>query len=496
MQGRVLHKVKNWRRYLFVNVQTGQTIVKNTFWLALAEGCSRLLKLGLIIFVARVLGAMEYGKFTFALAFVGLFVVVADFGLGQILTREFAQDRTRERALSSILSLKIFLSLLALALMIGLSFFITTDPLIRKVIWLLALMVVFHSGAELLFAFLRARQKMEYEALIRIGEALLVTGLGFAVLLASPSLLNLTLTYLLAALLAFLGAVLFFHQRILALELRFEKRVWQNFLRLSWPLALVGFFSVIYNQIDSVMMGFWGMMQETGWYNAAYKVVFAALIPGFLITQSFFPALNAAFSESKDRFQRLGNNFFQIIVLLALPLVTGGIILAPRLIIFVYDTTFFPSTFALQILLVMAGLIYLNYVFSKILIIANLQGKIFAVTFAAALLNIILNLMLIPRYSLYGAALATVATFLLIFFSFLGLTLRYTSFRPFSRGSLLVVLAALAATGLMALVISQPGLARLHLIPLVFAGALVYLASFLLAKKGLTAIFPSAKIGM
>ena len=82
--------ISNPRAFFLKNLSTKQTIAKNTFWLAVAEGITRFLKLFLIIYVARILGATEYGKFTFALAFVSLFAIFSDLGLSQITTREFA----------------------------------------------------------------------------------------------------------------------------------------------------------------------------------------------------------------------------------------------------------------------------------------------------------------------------------------------------------------------------------------------------------------------
>ena len=76
-------KIRNFadvKTLLFDNQTVKQTIFKNTFWLATAIGASKFLKFILFIYVARILGATEYGKFTFALAFVGLFVIFSDLG--------------------------------------------------------------------------------------------------------------------------------------------------------------------------------------------------------------------------------------------------------------------------------------------------------------------------------------------------------------------------------------------------------------------------------
>ena len=96
---------------LLDNKTLKQTIFKNTFWLAVAEGISRLFGFILIIYVARILGTTEFGKFTFALSFVSMFVVLSDFGLSDIATREFSRDKKSEKEYSGILSLKILLSI-------------------------------------------------------------------------------------------------------------------------------------------------------------------------------------------------------------------------------------------------------------------------------------------------------------------------------------------------------------------------------------------------
>ena len=69
----------NVKSLLFENKGLKQTIFKNTFWLALAEAITNFSKLFLIVYVARIFGVTEYGKFTFALSFVSLFSILSDF---------------------------------------------------------------------------------------------------------------------------------------------------------------------------------------------------------------------------------------------------------------------------------------------------------------------------------------------------------------------------------------------------------------------------------
>ena len=315
-------KVKNFtdvKLLLLNNKSVKQTIFKNTFWLVIAEAISQLLKLVLLIYVARILGATEYGKFTFALAFVSLFVIFSDFGLSSITTREFAREKEKEKEFSSIFTLKILLSLGALTLMLVGSFFITPDPAIQKVIWILAVYIILSGLGEIIYAFLRARQQMQYEAWAMILQAVMITGAGFFVILNFPSVQNLSFSYLFASLIVLIFLLVFFHFKVFSLKISFEKSIWKQFLAMSWPLALVAISYAIYTSADSIMLGYWGQITETGWYNAAYKIIGAILIPTGLILKSFFPALGKAFKESEERLQHIWNYQMEIMILIAVP---------------------------------------------------------------------------------------------------------------------------------------------------------------------------------
>lgn len=472
----------NPKSFFLENLGVKQTILKNTFWLAMAEGVTRLLKLILIIYVARILGATDYGKFTFALAFIALFAIFSDFGLSSITTRELSREKEKEKEFPAILSLKILLSLGTLFLILIGSFFITLDPIIRGVIWILAIYILINGFAGIIYAFLRARQRMEYESWAKILQALVVTGAGFFVILNFPSVQNLSFSYLFASLTALIFILIFFHFKIYKLHLNWNKSIWQKFLAMSWPLALAGVFGAIYSQIDSVMMGYWGQITQTGWYNAAYKIIGVSLIPMALISQSFFPVLSIAFKESKERLQKIWNYQMEIMILLAVPLVVGGITLAPKIIDFIYDPSYFPSIFAFQILIVMAGIIFLNSLFGHVLVVSNQQKKLFWIALSGAIINVILNLILIPKYSLYGAAIATVITVLLIFFLLVKFTLRFTSIRPLNLKFLLTFIDAGLSGALMYFVISQPAIYHLNVILSVLIGAAIYGVSFFIFK--------------
>jgi O-antigen/teichoic acid export membrane protein len=481
-------KIKNFtdiKSLFFDNITLKQTIFKNTVWLVVAEGVTKFLKLILIIYVARILGATEYGKFTFALAFLSLFAIFSDLGVSQITIRELSQEK--EKQFPAILSLKLLLSLGTLILILIGSFFITSDPVIRGVIWILAVYIIVNSFSGIISAFFQARQQMEYQALAGILQAIIITAAGFFVILNFPSIENLSYSYLFASLAALIFILILFHLKAFPLRISWQKSIWQRFLSMSWPLALAGIFGGIYSQTDSVMMGYWGQLTQTGWYNAAYKIIGAIFILVTLIATSFYPALSKFFQDSNKKLQTVWNYFMDSMIILAIPIVIGGIALAPRIIDFIYGPTYFPTgretILAFQILLIMAGLVFFSNPFSQILIVANQQKKLFFVTLAGAVINAILNLILIPTYSLYGAAATTVATCFLIFFLLFHFTSRLTPIKPLNLKFFLNCIGAILATIPMYFLIIQPQIYHLNIFLSIPIGAGVYLICFLVYKS-------------
>lgn len=471
------------QKFFLRNIGIRQTIAKNTFWLGFSELISKILKFFLIVFVARILGATEYGKFTFALAFVALFAAFADLGVSSIATREFSKSKDNERDFSALLSLKIVLSFIIFGLIFIGSFFITQNHLIRELILILGVYIAISNLANIFYAFFRARQKMEYESWGKIIQASAVTGIGFLFLFSIPSVQSLGFAYLAGAIFAFAIIVFFFFSQARPLlHFSFNKETWRKYLAISWPLAVGGIFATLYSNTDSAMMGYFGQLTQTGWYNAAAKVAMLVLIPLALLSQSFFPALSSFSQKARQSFQKIWNYYIKSVIFFGAPLAIGGLVLAPKIIFYIYNSTFAPSILAFQILIVMAGIIYFSSPLGQVLIVYNQQKKMFWVTMIGAAVNVVLNALLIPVYSLYGAAFTTVITYALMFFLLLYLAKKHVPIQLFSQQILKDFLFIFTATIAMYITLIQPMIYKLHILLCILIGSIVYFLTFFALK--------------
>ena len=470
------------KKLLFNNVSTRQTILKNTFWLSASTGLNKLFSLVLLVYAARLLGAEGYGQFTFALAFASLLMIFSDLGLASIITREFARGEKKEE-LHAIFSLKILLAVGTFLLVALFSFFVAPNPQAQWITLVLALFLLVNGLLDTFDSFFHARQKMEYAAFFEVLQALLIFTFGLFVLLQFPSPATLSYAYLGAAVVTFVLALGFFHFRIFPMRLTWDVVVWEKFLRMSWPLAFMGLFGLLYSYIDSVMLGYLGMLEETGWYNAAQKIVMAGLVPMGLIASSLYPALSKFSKESKEKFQRAWGYELEIMLVLALPLVVGGFILAPQIIDALYPASFVPAILAFQILVFSAGLIFIFRPFYDAMIVSDQQSKAFWITMLGAVVNVALNAALIPRYSLYGAAVATVCTQALVLGAIVVFALKLTPLRFPLAKTVLVLVAAGFCSLVMWLLIRQLSLYNVHVFFLVPAGAGVYFALLFVIRR-------------
>jgi len=468
---------------LLTNFGIRQTIYKNTFWLFFSEGVSQFFKLLLLIYAARVLGAVEYGKFTFALAFVSLFVLLSDFGLTSIITRELSQKTKKEEEFFAIFSLRIFLCFIVLILILISSFFITTDPSIRKIIWILSVVILISSFSETFDAFFRARQKMEYEAGIKILQDFLLVLFGLWVIFKKPSVENLSWGYLISAILSFIFILFFFQVKFFSLKISLDKKVWKKFLSLSWPIGLGSIFMTMCSYIDSTLMGHFGQIQETGWYNAAIKIVnFTFFVPA-LTSLAFFPSFSVIFNTSKEKFQEIFDHYLKIMIFFSIPLILGGILLAPQIINFIYNDSFAPSILIFQILIIMAGIFFVSNPFILVLIAANQQIKYFLIAFFAALFNLVFNLLLIPKFSFYGASIISLSTRLLILILLLLAVKKLRFLKIFSFNVFSFFLFSLFSSVLMYYILFI--IIRFYCLPVIFLiilGMFVYFLPYFLYK--------------
>ena len=167
----------------------------------------------------------------------------------------------------------------------------------------------------------------------------------------------------------------------------------------------------LYNYVDVLMLGAMDTSEVVGWYNNAMKAVMVVFTLCTAISEIFLPRISYLFETDREKVSDLVSLGMQIVFYFAAPIVVGTIAVAHNLVIVMFGEPFAPAAPAMQILaplMIFRGLG--DIVSYQVIIGARQENKLVGPYFAAAALNVVLNLFLIPLWSLNGAAVVTVLT--------------------------------------------------------------------------------------
>ena len=457
-------------------MSNARLIVKNTSVLVLGEIISRLLSFFLIILIARYLGEVGLGKYSFAFAFVGIFSILSDFGTNVYMTREVSKDRSLAKEyLGKVFVFRMLAGAIA-ALLPAIIILFTSQTLEIKLAILLAAIGMFaYYIAFPLRAIVNAYEMQSYQSYYITSERIIAFVLGVFVLYNGYGLLALLIVLVLSnasSLVILYGLI---SKKIVKLQPQIDIKFLKSLLKKSLPFWFTAVFMTIYFKIGTVMLSFLKDYAATGWYNASYKIIDALSFIPFVIITAIFPAMSKFYKKSDVLLRVLFEKSFYYLLLLALPLGIGTTLLADRIILFVYKQNFINSVAVLQILIWALVFIFVNYLMGYLLNSIDKQKLFTLTTGLSAALNIILNFILIPKYSFIGAAAATVASEFLNFIMFF----YFTSKSGFHLNLFKMILKPLIASILMGLFILY--FRKFHLLLLVPSSiALYFLLLFLI----------------
>ncbi len=459
-------------------MNTVQRIVKNTASIAVGQVVSYLLDFFFMMLIARYLGAEGFGILSFALAFTTIFIVFTDLGLQQLIIREVARDKSlTTKYLGNIVVIKLILGMGTSGL-IALTINLLGYPQQTiTVVYLVGLSLVFNAFTLMFYSIFQAYERIEFtsvglvlNAALRLGGALFGTSQGFSVV-------GFALLYPIASMvvLGYSFAVSLWKFAIPKVEIDFS--FWRSTLKEALPFGLAAVFVTIYFYISMVMLSLMKGDAAVGWYNAAYKLVYLLLfIPGAYFA-SIYPLMSQYFVSSAESLRIMYQRSSRYMLMLALPIAAGTTLLAGRIILLIFGAQYTPSIIVLQVLVWAILFSFMTQTPVFVLYSINRQRTYTIVTLLSMILNILLNLILIPRLSYIGASITTVAT------EFLGFTFLfyYVAHRLGNPLSLEFILKIILATSIMAaFVIYCGGLMNIGLV--IFTAAVIYGSLLLLLR--------------
>lgn len=473
----MISKIKS---FLFENRSTRQTITKNFFWLTASQLGSRLIRAIVIIYAARILGASEYGIFSYALGLAGFFTVFSDVGVGQVLTREAAKDATkRSYYFATAFWIKVALLLFVALIIIFVTPYLSRVEGIRQLLPIIAFLVVFDGLSGLASSFFRAMEKMEWDAITTILTNTLITASGFIVLYFYATTKVFTVAYALSVAFGTVISLFIIREEVYKVTTHGRRDYVKPILKSALPIAFVSILGQFMLNTDLVMLGWWQTPAAIGYYSAGQRIVQILFTLPSILAISIFPTLSRLIGNGEsDKIKSLMEKSLTFAFLLSLPIVVGGVVMAKPIINLVYGAEYLPAVGAFQALLVTILILFPGTLINDAAIAFDKQGQITKYLFAAAVTNAVFDAIFIPIFGIIGSAIATIIAITLNTSLSWRLLKRTTAF--YILPNLKKIIISSIIMGLFSLLMNRFGL---NVIINIGLSSLIYLGLLLLLKE-------------
>jgi len=385
-----------------------QKLLKNISWLFFDKIIKILGGLIVGVWVARYLGPENFGILNYALAYTAFFMLFVNLGLDEIIVREIVKKpKLTNYLMGTAFSLKLIGSIVAI-LSVLISFcFIETDAITKSVIFIISMGFVLQS-IDVIDYFYQSKVLSKYVVIARDSAFVLSSLLKVYFIVYKYSVIYFALSSIIDLALAGLFLILIYKKNGYNLaQWKFSKKIAIKLLKFSWPLALSVFLISIHTRIDQVMIGNMLNIEQVGIYSVAVRLAeFWIFIPSILVSTLMPYFVNLREINNKlyhDRLIQLYSLMFWMGVFVGVFVMIWG----KDIIGLLYGEAYVGAYSALMFN-IWTGIFISQAVARGIWMInENLQVYRIYNNVLSIITNVGLNMVLISKYGIEGAAIAS-----------------------------------------------------------------------------------------
>lgn len=387
-------------------------MAKNTFWIVGSSVVNMALGLVVTALTARYFGPTEFGRFNYALAIVVLFTAVSTLGLETLTVRSLVSaDHEQHVVIGTSLFLRLGGGLVLTGISLGTVMVLEPDDRgVWALVALLSFMMVLRAGDVIDYWF-QSRLKSRISGLIRISSYTIASALKVLLIVCGGSIYQFAAIYSLDALLVGIAfTIAFRHLNRGASRWRWDAAYAKHILSRSWYVMLSGLMGTVYMRVDQVMLGTMLPDKTTlGVFAAAVTLSTMWYFIPLALISSVNPGIMRANKEDKTLYESRVQDLYTMVAWMALGFCLIFVLLADVIVRIVYGPAYAGAAEILRVS-VFAGLFAtLGSARASWLICEGLQRYSLVYSTGGAVINVLLNLYLIPWMGGYGAAIATVS---------------------------------------------------------------------------------------
>lgn len=393
-----------------MNKFKGNLFLSNTIWNIGGKIIQMVISLIVGMLTARYLGPSNYGIIGYTASYVTLFSSICQLGFNSVAVKEILEQPEKQgEILGSTIFFRVLSSLLSAVGVVILVYFLDeADPLIIKVAFLQSLSLVFQSF-EMIHFWYQSRMETEVSVKVQTFAYLIMAAYKIAILALGKDVTWFACsTAIEAAVVA--AALIWSYQRSKGQKLKISINCGTEMLKYSYHFILSGLMVTIYSHMDKIMLE--QMLNESavGYYTAATKV---AQMWSFVLTaliNSARPLIISSRKHSQEVYVKQNKRLYAAILWIGIAVASVMTIGGKWIVLLMYGNEYLPATSSLQISAWYTMFAMLGTARGIWIVCENKAKYVKYYLGIGAVLNIILNYLLIPAFGPGGAAAATLIT--------------------------------------------------------------------------------------
>jgi len=404
--------------------------VKNFFVNFMAHSWCTITDVAAMGLLARYLSSEQFGTYALITAFVATFRMISSMGIPTIITRDLAINKEKgPDILTAGIGIQLLLSLLTIGITTSGVFLFYFDTKVILITLFATLAVVFQFLSHLFESIPRAYEKMEYEALENFITQGFLLGLTFLAIKLGYGLAGIFIYMALSRFIGLLYISWVVLKKFVRPRLSWKPDLWKYLILEGYPIGLRRLIRQIAIRIDTLILAGIKSKTEVGLFHGVYKIVQGLMGIGESAANAVFPVISKYYGNSKEKFDLAYEQSIKLLIIVGAFLGIFLFVFSEDILVLVLGKKFLPAVVVLQIFSPVVLLMFLTKLTERVMISGHRQKLATAVVVVTLVVNAGADFLLIPKYGIIGAAIATlIAEIILIALSLYYIYKEITSF--------------------------------------------------------------------
>lgn len=419
---RNLQNPTNYENY---NLNNARRIIKNSAFEIATYGVRSVSIILVPVFLARLAGPELLGQYVTVMSLAGVFVFVAGFGLPRLLMREIALVREDKEEVAKLvnasLGVVLLISLITIVLMLTIGTLMSYSTILMRALFLTGIAVAVETMTNVIMASFRGLEEMHWSWLVKVVIEVVFIVLLIGVLSIQARIDWLMAAYLIATIVALFVAIGLYWPRFGRLGLLVDVALWRSLIKMGFPFAVNTAVTAIRGRVGVIILAFFSGNVAVAMLEVATSLTVRINVLGRSVNDATYPFLSSQYVKDARSLNRYTAKSVRFLLIPSALIATVLWVFGEDIVGLLYGKEYLEAVPALKLLALLIPLRFVTYSLGTALTASNRQSQRATSVTLAAIVNVLLGLLLIPRYQMMGAVYAILLTEVMLF----GLTIWY-----------------------------------------------------------------------